>query len=79
MTTNIIDQIAQHIRIVDGGNKLPARDLGEKIGNYLDDDGCKGCVDLVADFVARINPDKRMGAGALAEVIAAEFGLDVAS
>lgn len=78
MTTGIVNDIAQHIRFVDGGNRMPARDVGIEVGRFVETDGCQGCVDLVADFVARTNPDKRMGAGALAELIVAEFNLDEA-
>lgn len=74
--TNLTGGLALHIRRVDGDNTMPARELGAALGRYLDDDGCKGCVDLVADFVERTNPDKELGAGALAELIAAEFNLD---
>ncbi len=78
MTVSITDQIAQHIRIVDGGNKMPARDLGREIALYLGHkpNGVRyDSADLVG-FVERTNPDKTMGAGALAELIVAEFNLD---
>lgn len=78
MTTNIIDEIAQHIRIVDGGNKMPADALGREITMFLGHkpNGVRyDSADLVR-FVARTNPDKALGASALAELIAAEFNLN---
>ena len=73
---NIIDDIAQQIRIVDGGNTMTARDLGIAIAPSV----TTGLADLECDdvvaFVERTNPDKAMGAGQLAELIVAEFDLD---
>lgn len=76
MTTTIADQIAQHIRAVDGDNTMPARDLGTALGRHVVTDDCQGRIDQFADFVARTNPDKQLDAGALAELIVAEFNLD---
>lgn len=76
----LVDQIAQHIRFVDGGNKLDAYDLGDRIASYLYNDleliSTESQAIKIESFVARTNPDKTMGAGALAELIVAEFDLD---
>ena len=76
MTFNVINDIAAMIREVDGGNKLTPHELGvaltDTLGRrpYRVDSG-----DLI-HFLKRTNPDKRMGAGRLAELIVAEFRLD---
>jgi hypothetical protein len=81
MTARLINDIAEVIREIDGDNKLSAHELswgvvsdprmahrfaGVRLG------------DLTA-FVERTNPDKTMGAGALAELIVAEFDLNQVS
>ena len=76
MSVSLADEIAQHIRAVDGGNQLTARELGQRLASRLHGDGhFVPTADLVP-FVERTNPDKRLGAGALAELIVAEFRLD---
>ena len=81
MTAPLVDDLAQFIRRVDGDNRMYPRSLGARIADFVN--GVNGLVDgpneirnRYADFVERTNPDKRMGAGALAELIMAEFGLD---
>ncbi len=76
MTTKTIDAMAGIIRQVDGDNLLSPTDLGEAVAMKLPPfyTTLRGR-DLIA-FVERTNPDKRMGAGQLAELIVAEFRLD---
>lgn len=77
MTTNVIDDIAAVIREVDGDNTMPPRTLGVKIATALSLKRAD-CFDRavpIVEFVERTNPDKRMGAGHLADLIAAEFNL----
>ncbi len=73
--SNRINDIAALIREVDGDNKLSPKDLGWAIAAPV----TNGVEDLepieVARFVELTNPDKRLGAGALAELIVAEFNL----
>jgi hypothetical protein len=76
MPTNVIDAMAGIIRQVDGDNTLPPTELGEAITAKLPPFfAAKHGYRLVA-FIERTNPDKAMGAGALAELIVAEFQLD---
>lgn len=70
--TNIINDLAQFIRRVDGDNALSPAALGWEIVGWLPP--IFGA-DVVG-FVERTNPDKRLGAGRLAELIVAEFKLD---
>lgn len=73
------DKIAHHIRDVDGGNQLTARELGSRLASRLHGDGhFVSTADLVP-FVERTNPDKRLDADRLAELIVAEFQLDKVS
>lgn len=74
--TTVIDAMAGLIRQVDEDNTLTPTDLGEAIAMKLPPfyTSLRGR-DLIA-FVERINPDKTMGAGHLAELIVAEFNLD---
>ncbi len=81
MTTRLVNDIAGFIRRIDGNNRLPARVLGGRIADFVNglDGLSRDIADLrtqFADFVERTNPDKQMGAGALAELIVAEFDLD---
>jgi hypothetical protein len=68
--TDIRNEIAEHIRRADGGNRLTARELGERLA-MREDLGQR-----VVEFVEAANPDKTMGAGALADAIVDRFGLD---
>jgi hypothetical protein len=81
MNVPLIDEIAAHIRRVDGSNKMPARVVGTRIANFLDGvtDGSEETQIRIEDFVERTNLDKTVGAGALAELIVAEFRLDEAA
>lgn len=76
MNVRLVNDIAEMVREVDGGNRMSASDLGATLASRL----CAFYSDLeavdVVTFVERINPDKTMGAGALAEQIVAEFDLD---
>jgi hypothetical protein len=81
--TRRIEDVAAYIRSVDGDNSRSAAALGRLIGWRVADEcdvqemGARiALVDAVIAFVERINPEQRMGAGALAELIVAEFGLD---
>jgi hypothetical protein len=78
MSNNPINDIAAIIREVDGGNRLDIYELGWKVQERLDSQRSPRKplgADLVL-FLARTNPDKKMGAGRLAELIVAEFDLD---
>ncbi|HEY6115929.1 MAG TPA: hypothetical protein VI172_08225 [Candidatus Dormibacteraeota bacterium] len=75
MSTLLINDIAQHIRRIDGNNNMPAGELGNKVMCQFYELFPDGRRSEVAAFVERTNPDKRMGAGALAELICAEFNL----
>jgi len=76
----LVDDIAQHIRFVDGDNRAHPADLGSDIAAFLMSLFPLGAVlarvEEVKDFVFYNNRDKRMGAARLAELIVAEFGLD---
>jgi hypothetical protein len=77
--TNIIDEIAQHIRIVDGNNAMDPHKLGNEIAGFLISRGLIVTEDdeiAVTNFAADYNHDKTMGAGRLAELIVAEFDLN---
>lgn len=77
MNVPLINDLASHIRRVDGGNRLSAYELGEEVNDFLYRRSLIDADQLspVNHFVVRTNPDKRMGAGALAEAIVAEFEL----
>ena len=76
MTHNVIDALAGIIRQVDGNNQLSPTDLGKaivaKMPPFIQNTHGLGMI----SFVERINPNKTMSAGLLAELIVAEFGLD---
>jgi hypothetical protein len=76
MTTTAMDALAGIIRQVDGNNALSPTDLGWEIASKMPPFFLNGYGQALADFVERTNPDKRMGAGRLAELIVAEFRLD---
>jgi len=71
-----VNDIADMIREVDGDNRMTSTFLGATLASRL----CVFYSDLevvdVIAFVDRTNPDKRMGAGRLAELLDAEFNLD---
>lgn len=76
--SNIVNDIAAVIRQMDGDNTMQPRTLGVKVATALSlsrADCFDKAVPIVA-FVERTNPDKTLGAGALAELIVAEFDLD---
>ncbi len=76
---DLIIDLAQHIRRIDGGNRMDPHKLGNEIAGFLIDRGLIVTEDdeiAVTNYAADRNPDKRMGAGALAELIVAEFKLD---
>lgn len=78
MTTNAANGIAKAIHEVDGNNRMAPDEVGYAVAGYLI--VTNRLKDLrvadIVEFVERTNPDKRLGAGALAELIVAEFGLD---
>ena len=76
MNVPLINNLSQHIRIVDGRNEATPKALGELISNWLDNAGHELPREPVIAFVERTNPDKQMGAGRLAELIVDEFDLD---
>jgi hypothetical protein len=78
ITDRTVSNLAEVIREIDGANKMSPTDLGARLASrliafYGDDE--LYAHDVIA-FVERTNPDKRLGAGALAELIVAEFDLD---
>jgi hypothetical protein len=81
MTARVVTDIAEVIREIDPDNRLPLAELSATLTNRLIafyGDADLFAADIVA-FVERTNPDKRLGAGALAELIVAEFDLDGAT
>lgn len=76
MSARLVDRLAQHIRTVDGGNRLSPGVLGREVATYLMASSNFTGVDDLIGYVEFINPDKTMGAGALAEAIVTEFDLD---
>lgn len=76
MTALLVDDLAQFIRRVDGDNTATPKALGELISNWIDGEGYEVPREDVIAFVERANPDKWVGAGRLAGLIVAEFGLD---
>ncbi len=80
MTARLVNDIAEVIREIDGDNRKPIQELSAQLATRLVTfygDDVLYAEDVVA-FVERTNPDKTMGAGALAELIVAEFDLDEA-
>ena len=76
MTARTINDIAALIREVDPDNRKNPAALGAVLASRLVAFyGDLYAADIIA-FVARTNPDKQMGAGALAELIVAEFNMD---
>ncbi len=75
MTT--VNNIASLIRKVDGDNQMELPEFSATLTRRLVDwyghDRLFGSE--VVEFIERSNPDKRMGAGQLAELIVAEFDL----
>jgi hypothetical protein len=67
--SNPINDIAAVIR--QHPNNIDTDVLALAIAVSLDTDGasCTGCAGLVAEIIEQVNPDRQMGAGALAEVI----------
>lgn len=76
MSTLFVDRLAQNIRIVDGGNRMSPHELGVVVAEFLSVRPYRRDSAEVIAFVKRTNPDKRIGAGRLAELIVAEFRLD---
>jgi hypothetical protein len=77
IVTDIRNDIAGLIRDYDADNTMTATLLGKCLGRDLGDGGF---VDLYADdiirFVERVNPDKTMSVGALADAVVDHFKLD---
>jgi hypothetical protein len=69
MSTNPINDLAAVIRRYP--NTEGTRLLATAIAIHLTpgEPDCGGCVDAVAEIIDRVNPDRTMGAGALAEAI----------
>lgn len=84
MNVPLIDEIAAHIRRVDGSHELSPSALGHEIAVYLYRCGLVGndAYDSIEDFVYRATigsgylQPKPLGPEALAELIVAEFRLD---
>lgn len=73
-----VHDLAALISGVDPDNKMDPCELGWRIQEFVDS-GRPAARQIGADlplFVERTNLDKRMGAGQLAELVVAEFGLD---
>jgi hypothetical protein len=75
MTARTVDDIAALIREVDGDNTMDSNVLGQKVAERILPVGDIRVADM-AGFIGWTNPDKTLGAGALAELIVAEFDLD---
>jgi hypothetical protein len=78
VTTRTVNDIAEVIREIDGDNLLPIQELSATLTNRLIafyGDEALFAADIVA-FVERTNPDKQMGAAALADAIVDEFNLE---
>jgi hypothetical protein len=73
---SIRNDLAEHIRRVDGDNTLPAHELGYEIAHQLTTRPRRVDSGDVIGFVKRVNPDKAMGAGALADAIVDHFRLE---
>lgn len=69
MSTHPIDGIAAVIRR--HPNDVDTRILATAVAIHLipGEAECDGCRDVVANTIERVNPDRTMGAGALAEAI----------
>lgn len=55
-------------------NDAPAADIAAGIERLYGCDGCAECVTIVEAIIQRVNPDRTMGAGALAEAIHNDLG-----
>lgn len=75
---DIRNQIAATIRRMDGNNNAPARKLAFAIAADLTEDGLVEFIDEyeVIEVIERRNPDKTMGAAALADAIADDLNLN---
>lgn len=77
MSTNIRLDLAQHIRYMDGRNDLTCAALSTVVvvfvGEVTDRQISRGEMD---DLMSGINPDKTMGAAALADAVVDHFHLD---
>lgn len=64
-----IDKLANVIRRYP--NDVDTRTLATAIAIHLTpgEPDCTGCRQIVADIIDRVNPDRTMGAGAMAEAI----------
>lgn len=62
-----IDALAAVIR--QHPNDVPTGPLATAIHLTPGEPDCRGCNEAVADIIERVNPDRTMGAGALAEAI----------
>jgi hypothetical protein len=74
--TTLTNTLAGIIRNVDGDNSMRPRDLGYAIADKFPPFIINQHGNDIAAFVERTNPDKQIGASALAELIVAEFDLD---
>ena len=72
----IRDDLAQHIRIVDGDNMLPPYELGWEVAHCLSDRTEEVSGFAVVELVERTNPGKTMGAAVLADAIIDHFDLE---
>lgn len=67
MPTLFVDQLAQWIRVRDGGNKLYPYELGYEVAHLLSVRPYRRDSAEVIQFVQHANPDKRMGGGRTAD------------
>lgn len=72
MTTDIRNDVARYIQVIDGDNSVSPADLGESLAVCI----APTKVHELVHFVERANPDKTMDAGALTDAIVDEFNLD---
>jgi hypothetical protein len=69
VSTHPVDDLAAVIRR--HPNTVDTRILATAVAIHLTpgEPDCGGCVDAVAEIIDRVNPDRTMGAGRLAEAI----------
>jgi hypothetical protein len=78
--TGLRDDLAAHIRHVDGDNRAHPADLASDIGEFLMPrlpfEGILARLEEIKDFVFHVNRNKTVGAGDMADAIVDRFKLD---
>ncbi len=73
---NIRNELAEHIRRSDPGNRLSPERLGVSVAFMVARRFPVLTEQAVAGFVEQVNPGKTMGAAALADAVVDRFDLD---